>query len=51
MWFKFPIRIEEARKAVEQWGEDYNNWRPHSGLGNETPSEFAKRSEEAEDDF
>lgn len=43
--------IEEARKVVEQWREDYNNWRPHSGLGNETPSEFAKRSEEAEDDF
>jgi putative transposase len=41
--------LEEAKSIVEKWREDYNNWRPHSGLGNETPSDYAKRSDETED--
>ena len=42
--------LEEAKKVVEEWREDYNNWRPHSSLGDETPSEYAKRSEATEDE-
>jgi putative transposase len=41
--------LDEAKSIVEKWREDYNNWRPHSGLGNETPSDYAKRSDETED--
>lgn len=41
--------IDEAKGVVEKWRQDYNDWRPHSGLGNETPTEYAKRSDETED--
>jgi putative transposase len=33
--------LEEARRAVALYREDYNQVRPHSGLGNQTPAEFA----------
>jgi len=33
-----------ARYALSVWRDDYNNVRPHSGLGNLTPSAFAKAS-------
>ena len=32
--------ITDARKAIKDWKEDYNNQRPHSALGNITPAEF-----------
>lgn len=32
--------IEEARSKVEEWRKEYNQSRPHSGLGNETPEAF-----------
>lgn len=41
--------LDEAKTVVEKWREDYNDWRPHSSLGNETPSSYAKRSDETED--
>lgn len=34
----------EAQIIVENWRRDYNEARPHSGLGYLTPSEFAARS-------
>jgi putative transposase len=39
-WF---ITISDARSRIEARRLDYNQVRPHSGLGNHTPSEFALR--------
>jgi putative transposase len=39
-WF---ISLEDARSKIEAWREDYNQIRPHSSLGNQTPQEFAAR--------
>jgi putative transposase len=33
----------EAQAIVENWRQEYNNYRPHSSLGYLTPSEFARR--------
>ncbi len=34
---------KEAQAIVENWRQEYNNYRPHSSLGYLTPSEFARR--------
>lgn len=36
-WF---IGLNDARRTVEAWRQDYNTQRPHSSLGNKTPEEF-----------
>lgn len=33
--------LEEARTIIEQWRDEYNELRPHSSLGYQTPREFA----------
>nr|CAD6437930.1 IS3 family transposase [Rhizobium sp. Q54] len=35
--------LTQARAAITAWKEDYNRTRPHSSLGNITPSESAIR--------
>ncbi len=35
--------LVQARAAIAAWKEDYNRNRPHSSLGNITPSEFARK--------
>jgi len=35
--------LGQARTAIAAWKEDYNKDRPHSSLGNRTPSEFAMK--------
>lgn len=35
--------LAEARETLEAWKEDYNTHRPHSALGNLTPTEFAEK--------
>jgi putative transposase len=35
--------LADAQDKIERWRVDYNNWRPHSSLGNLTPREFARR--------
>ena len=40
-WF---LSLEDARDKIEAWRQDYNCFRPHSSLGNMTPSEFAEKS-------
>ena len=37
-WF---ANVEEARLVIADWRRDYTQVRPHSSLGNRTPSEFA----------
>ncbi len=36
--------LSEARSQITAWKEDYNRNRPHSSLGNLTPSEFAQNA-------
>jgi putative transposase len=38
-WF---TDLDEARSMIEEWRKDYTQVRPHSSLGNRTPSEFAQ---------
>jgi hypothetical protein len=33
--------MDDARKKLECWRQDYNQHRPHSALGYLTPEEFA----------
>lgn len=39
-WF---MTLEEARKIIEEWKDEYNNFRPHSSIGNVPPALFADR--------
>jgi putative transposase len=38
----FPNRVD-AKILIEQWRREFNAERPHSSLGNLTPSEFARK--------
>jgi len=38
----------DARKKLEAWRRDYNEHRPHSSIGNLTPTEFANSMRAAE---
>lgn len=40
-WF---VNLMEARERIEAWRQDYNQERPHSSLGYQTPAEFAARA-------
>ena len=40
-WF---MSLQEARMKIEAWRRDYNQVRPHSALGYQTPEEFAARA-------
>jgi putative transposase len=37
-WF---ISFRDAREATEAWRTDYNEFRPHSSLGDLSPLEYA----------
>ena len=37
-WF---LSMEDARSKIESWRREYNEFRPHSSLGERTPSEIA----------
>ena len=37
-WF---VSLADARRILQEWREDYNEHRPHSALGYQTPKEFA----------
>ena len=36
--------LEDARKKLERWRQDYNHCRPHSSLGDLAPVMFAART-------
>jgi len=38
-WF---VSLEDAKIKIEAWRKDYNEHRPHSSLGNETPRGFSE---------
>jgi putative transposase len=38
-WF---LSVEDAKIRIEEWRKDYNERRPHSSLGDETPKGFAE---------
>lgn len=38
-WF---LGLADARQIVEEWRQDYNRDRPHSALGYQSPTEFAR---------
>nr|XP_061781268.1 insertion element IS407 uncharacterized 31.7 kDa protein-like [Nerophis lumbriciformis] len=35
--------LNDAREELAKWQDDYNNCRPHSSIGNLTPSEFVEK--------
>ena len=37
--------LEDARRKLALWCYDYNNVRPHSSLGNQTPAEARRKLE------
>jgi len=37
--------LQEAKRLVEEWREEYNERRPHSSLKGKTPNEVAKEEE------
>jgi putative transposase len=37
-WF---VNIAHARRVIENWRIEYNTERPHSSLGDRTPTEYA----------
>lgn len=37
------IDIDDARRKIEAWRQDYNRERPHTALGGMTPREFAEQ--------
>jgi len=36
------VSLDDARRKIEAWRQDYNQVRPHSALRNLTPEEFAR---------
>jgi putative transposase len=40
------LSIDDARSNIEAWRMDYNGHRPHSSLGNLTPSDYATKRQE-----
>jgi putative transposase len=40
------VSIEDAQGKIEAWRIDYNDHRPHSSLGQLTPTEFAQKRQE-----
>jgi len=45
-WFE---NLQDARRKIGQWQTDYNEVRPHSSLGNQTPAMFRQTREESGD--
>ena len=44
-WF---VNLNDAKRKIEDWRQEYNGFRPHSSLGDQTSEEFAARHKEQE---
>jgi len=44
-WF---MSLDDARKKIETWRQDYNHFRPHSSLDDTTPALFATKFYESQ---
>jgi putative transposase len=40
------LSVDDARRKINAWWEDYNDHRPHSSLGHLTPSEYFQRGQQ-----
>ncbi len=38
-WF---LSLEDAQEKIEHWRQEYNQYRPHSSLNNQTPEDFVR---------
>jgi putative transposase len=47
-WF---LSIEDAREKIEMWRMEYNEFRPHSSLGDLTPQQFTEQFESQKTNF
>jgi len=43
-WF---LSLTDAQEKIEMWRRDYNDYRPHSSLGDLTPCEYRLAHQEA----
>lgn len=43
-WF---LSLDDAREKIERWRREYNDFRPHSALGNLTPAQYADQRSQA----
>ncbi|MYD93800.1 MAG: transposase [Chloroflexi bacterium] len=43
-WSSWFLSLADARSKCEAWRTDYNQFRPHSLIGQKTPIELAKSS-------
>ncbi len=39
------MTLDDARRQIEAWRQDYNQHRPHISLRNLTPQEFARKGQ------
>jgi putative transposase len=42
--------LDEVRAILGEWRDDYNHCRPHGSLGHLTPSEYARKRQQAGDE-
>lgn len=43
-WF---LSLDDARQKIENWRQEYNDFRPHTALGNLTPTQYAEQLSQA----
>jgi len=44
-WF---LSMEDAQEKIEKWRRDYNEFRPHSSLGDLTPEQFVAKNKDSQ---